>query len=286
MKLGVDIGGTYLRYELRMHDKTVKKASLKSQEIGLCHFLEMILNKEKQISTVFISYAGQIKDGVILAAPNIKIDKHDIKAYTEAKYGVKLFIENDLNCAVLAQAKAYNTQNICAVYVGTGLGLGVITSSLLLRGNDNIATELGHIPYKNTPFRCNCGKQNCIELFCSGSGLLHWEKYYKLESKLSLEQLRQSRNDKAQKIYGAFIEAFLHALGIVVTLFNPKVLVLGGGLVMNNRYLYEVVREKIGAYAMPLSLQNIKIVISELEDASLEGAFLLQEISKQKDYHD
>jgi len=286
MKLGIDIGGTYLRYELRVDAKTVEKASLKSTEIGLCHFLEIFLQKEKRVTTVFISYAGQIKEGVILAAPNIKIDKHEIKAYIEAKYSVKLFIENDLGCAVLAEARAYNTKNICAVYVGTGLGLGVVTSAGLLRGNDNIATELGHIPYKNTPFRCNCGKHNCIELFCSGSGLLRWKEYYKLKSALSLEQLHQSENDKAQEIYNEFIEAFLHAVGTTITLFNPKVLVLGGGLIMNNRYLEKVVGEKIGAYAMPLALQNIKIAISNLEDASLEGAFLLKGISKLKDYHD
>ena len=286
MKLGIDIGGTYLRYELRVDEKTVEKSSLKSEQTGLCSFLEMILKKEKKIATIFISYAGQIKEGVILTAPNIKIDKHDIKTYIEAKYGVKLFIENDLNCAVLAEARGYNTQNICAIYMGTGLGLGVISSAGLLQGNDNIATELGHIPYKNTPFTCNCGKQNCIELFCSGSGLLRWKKEYKVNSKLTLEQLHQSEHEKAQEIYNEFIEAFLHAVGTAITLFNPKVLVLGGGLIMNNRYLDKVVKEKIGAYAMPLALQNIEIAISKLEDASLEGAFLLKGISKLKDYYD
>jgi len=280
MKLGIDIGGTYLRYELRVNEKIIEKSSLKSTQTELCLFLEMILKKEKKISTVFISYAGQIKEGVILAAPNIKIDKHDIKSYIEAKYSVKLFIENDVNCAVLAEARAYNTKNICAVYVGTGLGLGVVTSSGLLHGNDNIATELGHIPYKNTPFKCNCGKQNCIELLCSGSGLVRWKEYYKLKSELSLEQLHQGKNDKAEKIYNEFIEALLHAVGTIITLFNPKVLVLGGGLIMNNQYLHKLVVEKIGAYAMPLALQNIVIAISNLEDASLEGAFLL------KDHHD
>lgn len=277
MKLGIDIGGTYLRYELRENDKTIQKASLKSKETGLCRFIEMILKKEKKIATVFISYAGQIKEGVILASPNIKIDKHDIKAYIEAKYNVKLFIQNDVNCAVLAEARAYNTKNICAVYVGTGLGLGVVTSSGLLQGNDSIAAELGHIPYKNAPFTCNCGKENCIELFCSGRGLLRWKEHCKLKSALSLEQLHQSKNDKAQKIYDEFVEAFLYAVGTTITLFNPKVLVLGGGLIMNNRHLHEIVEQRIHTYALPLALKNIQITVSELEDAALEGAFLLKD---------
>jgi len=277
MQLGINIGGTYLRYELRVDGKTVEKASLKSAEVGLCYFLEMFLKKEKRIATVFISYAGQIQEGVILASPNIAIDKHEIKAYIEAKYSVNLFIENDLNCAVLAEAKVYNTEDICAIYMGTGLGLGVISSSKLLRGSENIATELGHIPYKKSPFKCNCGKENCIELFCSGSGLLRWKKYFELNSKLSLKELHQSEDEKAKAIYSTFVEALLYAAGTVITLFNPEVLVLGGGLITNNNELLEVVREKIEEYALPLALQNSKITISNLEDASLEGAFLLKD---------
>lgn len=278
MTLGIDIGGTYLRYVLRKNNKTVKKERLKSSDIGLCEFLEMILNQEKNITNIFISYAGQVNHGIILDAPNITIDKHNIKAYIEDKYDVQLLIENDVNCAVLAEAKAYNEKDICAVYVGTGLGLGVISSSVLLQGSDNIATELGHIPYKYAPFTCNCTKHNCMELFCSGNALLRWQKYYKLKPELSLEQLRQSKKDEAQKIYNEFVEAFLHALGTTITLFNPKVLVLGGGLIMSNRYLYKVVAQKIKMYALPIALQNIKITISKLEDASLEGAFLLKDL--------
>ncbi|ADN08526.1 ROK family protein [Sulfurimonas autotrophica] len=278
MKLGIDIGGTYLRYELRENDKTIKKSSLKSAQTGLCSFLEMILHEEKKISSIFIAYAGQVNEGVILSAPNITIDKHEIKAYIEAKYNVKLFIENDLNCAVLAEAKSCKTENICAVYAGTGLGLGVVSSSVLIKGSDNIATELGHIPYKDTPFTCNCGKHNCIELFCSGSGLLRWKEYYKLKPELSLEQLHQSKKDEAQKIYNEFIEALLYAVGTTITLFNPKVLVIGGGLIMHNRYLHGIIQERIKAYALPLALKNIKITISTLEDASLEGAFLLKDL--------
>jgi glucokinase len=278
MRLGIDIGGTYLRYELKKNGKTVERASLKTAQTGLCSFLETILKKEKKISAVFVAYAGQVREGVILSSPNIIIDKHNIKAYIEATYNVKLFIENDLNCAVLAEAKSSKVEDICAVYAGTGLGLGVISSSTLIKGADNIATELGHIPYKESPFTCKCGKDNCIELFCSGSGLLRWKEHYKLKAQLSLEQLGQSKNDKAQKIYNEFMQALLHALGTTITLFNPKVLVLGGGLIMHNRYLEKIIQERIKAYALPLALQNIKIRISQLEDASLEGAFLLKDL--------
>ena len=277
MNLGIDIGGTYLRYELREDDKTVTKKRLRSSDIGLCEFLENILNQEKNITHVFISYAGQVNNGVILDAPNINIDRHNLQTYIEGKYGVKLFIENDVNCAVLAEAKAYDVKDICAVYVGTGLGLGVISASALLRGHNNIAAELGHIPYKKTPFTCNCGKNNCIELFASGSGLLKWKKEYTLNECLTLQQLYENKNSDAKKLYSEFLEALLYAIGTTITIFNPEIVVLGGGIIKHNKNLLNTINAHIKAYAMPLSLENTTIRMSQLEDATLEGAFLLKD---------
>jgi len=277
MTLGIDIGGTYLRYSLREEEKELAKAALKSADIGLCAFLDDMLKKEQKIEEICISYAGQVHNGVILSAPNIAIDKHDIQEYIESEYGVMLYIANDLNCAVLAEAQVYAAQDICAVYVGTGLGLGVLSSSVVIKGGTGIATELGHVPYKKSPFICSCGKENCIELFCSGSGLLRWKKHYKLDENLTLQQLRESKNEDANKIANAFYEALLYALGTTITLFNPKTLVLGGGIVKSDASIHTEVDQRIKSYAMPLSLQKLKIAVSQFENASLEGAFLLKD---------
>lgn len=279
MQLGIDIGGTYLRYEIKHHGDSVKKGMLKSAGTGLCSFIESFLEKEKNITTVCISYAGQVRDGVILGAPHIEIDRHHIKAYIENKFNVILYIENDLNCVVLAEAASCRSKDVCAIYVGTGLGLGVISDAVLLRGHEHIAAELGHIPYKETPFRCACGKSNCIELFASGSGLAAWKKYYGVDPDLSLQALSQVQDEKAKRIYEAFIEALLHAAGTTITLFNPEILILGGGIMKGNEALEDLITSKIKAYAMPLSLQHVKIKISQKKNAALEGAFLL------KDYH-
>lgn len=277
MTLGIDIGGTYLRYELRKKNICSKKASLSSKEIGLNAFLEQILEKNKNIDTVYISYAGQVQDGVILSAPNIKIDKHEIKKHIESKYDVQLMIQNDLSCAIMAEAAFYKSNNICAIYIGTGLGLGTISSSTLISGYKNIATELGHIPYKVSPFICSCGKSNCIELFCSGKGVMQWKQYYKLDQKMTLLDLKNSNEKNAKKIYEQFLEAFFYALGTTITLFNPEVLVLGGGILMNNKDILDAVKLNMHKYAMPLSLKNLRILNTQLENASLEGAFLLKD---------
>lgn len=271
MILGVDVGGTFLRYELRKNGVVVQTDSIKSLEIGLSAYVENILEQYKEIKEIYISFAGQVKDGVILASPNVKIDNFNIKAYFEEKYHVEFFIENDLNCAVLAEANYLKSSDVAALYVGSGLGLGVLSNGQLIRGSGSIATELGHIPYKEAPFKCGCGKSNCLELFVSGVALDKWKNFEKIDKTYLLNDL------KGSNIYKEFIEALLHGVAITITLFNPEILVLGGGIIQSNPELHDIVIKSIEKYAMPISLKNIEIKNTKLTNASLEGAFLLKE---------
>jgi len=184
---------------------------------------------------------------------------------------VEFFIQNDLNCAVLAEAEYFKSDDVCAIYVGTGLGLGVISSSKLIIGSDGVATELGHIPYKDTPFVCGCGKKNCIELFSSGIALSHWKKYFSLDENLTLKELKEMDSE----VYVEFEKALLHAVATTITLFNPEVLVFGGGIIQSNPDLITIIRLKIKEYVMENSLKKLKIEQTKIDNAPLKGAFLL-----------
>lgn len=276
MKLVLDVGGTSIRGAIYENAKIIQELDANSREIGLAHFIENILQNNSKIKTVSIAYAGQVRDGVILSAPNITIDKHAIKEYFETNFKIKLFIENDLNAAILAEAKEYTCQDICAVYVGTGLGLGVISANKLIRGARSVATELGHIAYKKAPFVCGCGRDNCIELFASGSALEKWLKYYSFDFE-DLKLLKVSKDSKKQEIYEEFLKSLLYALGTVITLFNPKVLVLGGGVIENNQFLIDIIKEKIPNYALGASLDGLEIVQTNIKNAPLKGAYLLKD---------
>jgi len=90
-----------------------------------------------------------------------------------------------------------------------------------------------------------------------------------------LEELSVSKDKNAKKIYKNFIEALLVAAGNIITLFNPKVLILGGGVIRANPYLLDVIRENIKNYAFLQSCEDLNIIISKLKNSSLEGAKLL-----------
>lgn len=276
MILAVDAGGTYLRGEIYLDDILIKSLHVKSTEIGLSKWIKSILKEQKEIKSVSVAYAGQVKDGVIISAPNIKIDNHDIKNYFKQMFDVELFIENDLNCAVLAEAEYFKSDDICALYVGTGLGFGAISSSTLIKGYGNVAAELGHIPYKNAPFKCGCGRDNCIELFASGSAIDKWKKHSNLKSTLNLKELKDSSNKVENRIYEEFVEALLYAVGTAITLFNPQILVLGGGIITSNSELLEIITSNIKKYAMTQALKDTKILSSKLKNAPIKGALLLK----------
>jgi len=251
MKMAVDIGGTYLRYFL---DRTYK---VKLEDIDVQSFLQDLIQKHR-IEAIAISFAGQVCCGRILSAPNVKAP------FQPQKLGIPYIVENDLNCAALAEARYFGAAFLVALYSGTGLGSGIIEDGKLCRGSENLAGEIGHIPYKKAPFRCGCGKDNCIELYTSGSGLKKWGRYKGCAASLEESCVKEE-----------YLRAITHAAATMLTLCNPKLLVLGGGVIKSNPFVVEYVKEHIRNYAPPFSL--LPIEFSRLQEPSLEGAKILLE---------
>jgi len=277
-KLYIDIGGTHLRSELHsaegiLHDK------IASQQTGLLGYIETKIREHQEIGFIGIAYAGQVHEGVILSAPNIAQQESAIKEHIASRYGIRLEIDNDLKCAVTAEAAYWQAPNIAALYVGTGIGAAFVESGRVVRGDRNLAFEIGHIPYRSAPFRCGCGRQNCVELFASGSGMAKWLHHFGSDGPADLQRFRDSEVAHEQRIASQFEEALLHAAGTLVTMANPEILVLGGGIMQQNPYLLEMLKTDLGTFALKPSLERVHIEMSRLENASLEGAKLLEERS-------
>lgn len=273
-KLFIDIGGTYLRSEL-VSEESIVRDTVPSREIGLFSYIEKQITLCPQISFIGVSYAGQVNDGKITASPNINIDEYEIASAVKSRFGIPLIIDNDLNCAVRAEAAHWRSPNIAALFVGTGIGAAVIDHGKLVSGSRNMAYEIGHIPYRETPFLCGCGRSNCIELFASGSGLEKWLEHFGITHRFDLSLLKQSDKEESA-VANRFEEAFFHAAGVLVTLANPEILVLGGGVINQNPYLGTLLEKQLRHYALMPSLQGLRIEMSVLKNASLEGAKLLE----------
>jgi len=276
MKLYMDVGGTTIRCEFHTYD-TIVHESYSSRDHELYDLIRSLVKSYPNIVFIGIAYAGMVDHGRIISAPNIEVKIHDIQQKIEQLFGIRVEIENDVNCAVLAEAHDHTSHDLVALYVGTGLGCGVVSNGRLLHGHDSLAAEIGHIPYRSTPFNCGCGKDNCIELYASGSGMLKWKQYHNLKGQPDLSQLRHSDKQIERDIAKRFEEALLTAAGTLVTLFNPEKLVLGGGIISANPYLVEMLTEQIETYALPEAAKRVTIVQTHLKDAPLEGAKYLEE---------
>jgi len=274
-KLLIDIGGTHLRSRLHGAGNTLSEI-VSSQHQGLMGYIDQKMGEHPDIDFIGISYAGQVSDGVILSAPNIEVDEHSIKEAVASRYGIRLEIDNDLNCAVLAEADYWGSTSVAALYVGTGIGAAVIDQGRLVRGSRNLSFELGHIPYRTAPFLCGCGRNNCIELFASGSGMDKWVDYYGSGHTGDLEGLKSSSVEDERRIAEAFETALLHAAGTLVTLANPELLVLGGGIITQNPYVVERLHKHLGEFTLRASLETVRIEMSRLDNGPLEGARLLE----------
>ena len=144
-RLAIDIGGSWLRYELTGTKEFCGKIS--SRKMGLKAFIEETIQNFGDIDAVAISYAGQVHNGVILAAPNIKVDEPDLATGAEAAYGIPLILENDLNCAALAEAVYWESSHLIALYSGTGLGSGMVENGEIVHGFHSLAGEIGHVSH-------------------------------------------------------------------------------------------------------------------------------------------
>lgn len=276
-KFFIDIGGTNLRSELTEQNRTIESETLCSSEIGLLEYIDRVIKRHPQIGVIGIAYAGQVDGGKILSAPNIDIDKYDIVSAIQKHYAIRSFIDNDLNCALRAEAAYWDEETIAVLYVGTGIGAAVMDHAHVVRGGANLAFEIGHIPYQTTPMRCGCGRNNCIELFASGSGMLKWCEHHQSDTPAHLEALKNSSDERDRWVAEAFEQALLHASGVLVTLANPKLLVLGGGVVQRNPYLVTLLREQLHRYGLEGSVRNLRIEMSALENGALAGAKLLEQ---------
>ncbi len=255
MRLALDIGGTYLRWEV-VGSVAGKE---KIDTIDLQTFIATLIEKY-QIQALAASIAGQVYDNRVLSAPNIA-HLPDFEAFD-----IPYILENDLKCAALAEAKFFECDYLVALYSGTGLGSGAIENGKIVRGWHNLATEIGHIPYKEAPFRCGCGKDNCLELFASGSAIEKWAHYWQIEPSLQEERIKKMVQN-----------ALAHAAAVLITLCNPKILVLGGGVVEHNPFLVDAVRQKLPKLAPAFAYNETQITLTQLENASLEGAKILLE---------
>ena len=251
---------------------------------------------EKEIKAISMGVPGTVNpiSGLLSDAPNLKIKNFNIKGELQKSFNIPVLLENDVNLAALGVNKYEfdgKGNNILVVFVGTGIGGGLIFNGNLYRGSSFFAGEIGHMLVNNlssskkkTGFEDVASRTAIVKRInkelAKGkeSNVLEFVKGGKIKSSAlakavaSGDKLVIKEVKKATQIIGSL-------LGSITTLLNIDTIVLGGGVVeaMGDFILTEV-KKSFKKSVLPEAGKNADIVITNLgDDAPLYGGIALAE---------
>ena len=280
-----DIGGTFIKYGLCDENfNLLEKDKIPTlAENGGQSIIERVIDIIEQydsIDRVAVSTAGQVdsENGIVVySTDNIPYyTGMRVKSLIENKTGIPTFVENDVNSAALGEAHfgaAKGVSDFICLTLGTGIGGAIFLNNKLYKGSASSAGELGHMIIHSGGKQCTCGGEGCYECYASASALIKAvNKVSPVE--LNAFQIFEKENIEKPEIRSEidkWIDEIIVGLVNIIYIFNPSMIVLGGGI-MNDDYIIELIDRKIYTRLMD-NFKNVKIVRPKLgNDAGMIGA--------------
>ena len=233
--------------------------------------------------------------GIVLFTPNLPWADYEIKRIIEDRFHIPFYIGNDVNIGVLGEWKygaARGLTNVVGLFVGTGMGGGLILNGTLYTGYNYKGAELGHMVLNIDGPRCNCGQRGCLESFSSKLGMTDYIRQQIQHGRSTLmENAIEDGTFKSKAMKAAFeadddvmIEAIDRACrylavasGSLVNIFSPEMIVFGGGVMeaLGDVFLEKII-DQVDAYCMPSIRSSVRFEKAELgDDSVLYGALAL-----------
>lgn len=303
MFIGVDIGGTSIKVglvnnlgEILKKDSYFVNKSLNQNQMAsqLGNFiLSFMDNNLESIEGIGIACPGIIdkEQGQCMYSPNLNWHNLYICEQVKNICHKDVRIINDANAATLAELKlgaGVNYQDFIMLTLGTGVGGGIVKNHELFEGNSDEETELGHLTLVANGRKCSCGKNGCIEAYCSATALIK-------ETKIAMQNNLQSTlwniapsidlvngqtafiaykegDETAKKVIEEFINYLSLSLIKLDNMFHPEIFLLGGGLSLQKEFLTNLVEKEI----QKISSKKIYVFPSKLSnDSGIVGAACL-----------
>lgn len=253
----------------------------------------------KQIRGVGIGAPGavNIEEGRVIFAPNLNWKDVPLKKALEKELEVPVFVENDCKLHTLgvfdAELKS-KPKHMIGIFLGTGIGAGIVIDGKIYRGFNGSAGEVGHMVIDINGPECGCGNRGCFEALASrraifrtiqsavkkGQETLLVEMLGKELADLRSGDIRKAirRGDKfVEKVIDQAAEYTGIAVGNLINLFNPEVIVIGGGVIEQLEHEMLPIIEKVAkAHALPGTSKGIEIMATRLgDDAGITGGAVL-----------
>ena len=309
--IGIDLGGTKILIalikretgEVLNHIKKKTKKDKGPQNIikkmieGIEDLLEQSNINFSFISSIGIGAAGQIdrENGTIIAAPNLDCYDLNIKKILYEKFKIPVFVGNDVEIATIGEQKfgaGKDYEDFVCVFVGTGVGSAIVKNGKIITGATGTAGEIGHIIVDLNGRQCACGAHGCLEAYASRSaierrieGALKKGRkscildYLEPGKSITSSMIHKSIEREDELVIQCVTEASEYlsgGLASIINFINPKLIILGGGLIEAVDYFYQKTIKKARAKSLPVPAQKIEFKKALLGDYSgvIGAAFL------------
>ena len=295
--IGVDLGGTKLLAgtvdaQLRVHHRAYRL----SRPDAVVETIVEAVEEARQATRAEVRAVGvgvpclvEPASGVAMACNHFALVDVPLRDLLAERLGLPVVVDNDATAALLAEFRygaARGARNVIVLTIGTGVGGGILADGRVVRGATGAAGELGHIVIDASGPPCpgNCPNHGCLEAFVSGPALAREGRARaEAEPESGLGRALAGGRDVTGPLVTelahdgdpaarAAIATLGHHLGIgmtsLVNVFNPEVIVIGGGLVATGDLLLEPARAIVAERALIPARDQVRIVPARFGDES------------------
>jgi glucokinase len=298
---GVDVGGTNIGVGLIGDDhRLLDRGKIPTPTGGpgavMDAIVELVGSLDDRAEAVGVGIPGVVHDGDVLTVPNLTNwhERVDIAGVLGQRLGVPVALGNDANVGLLGEwlaGAALGARNVLGVWLGTGIGGGLILDGRPFNGSRGAAGEVGHLIVQRGGALCTCGRRGCVEGYAgrrrpwptrhppSNAGrttalddIRQDEGKEKLTSKVWARALNE-HDEMATELFDTAVEILGAGIGSAVNLLDVEMVVVGGGMAEK---LGQDLADRIETATAPWMLQpnpGLSFVVAALgDDSGLVGA--------------
>jgi glucokinase len=301
----VDAQGNVLYSERQKTEASGGADAVIERMVGLVARLRQEIGpRGSHISALCVGVPGAVDSerGVVDKAPNLGWDNVPLGPRLTSALGIPVFLDNDVRVAVIGEhvyGVGKGARTMIGIFVGTGIGGGVIVGGHTHHGGRGVAGEIGHMTLVPHGPRCSCGRRGCVEALCSRTAMERdvrklikqgWDsKVLKLMRKEGRDDLTSSVIERAlddnDDVMRKVVKDAQYHLGLTVAslanVLDPEVVVIGGGVTerLGERFVAPIREHAYKHFLVQRDREKVHIVATELKDraAPLGAAHIARE---------
>jgi len=274
--IGIDLGGTYIKYGLVNAEGTILKEGLKPtldetspnkipENIKSCvtELGDYAQKEGWEIQGLGLGVPGLVENGTIIGCENLReLDGFPIQSYLESFLPFPVMVDNDANLMGLAEVffgSDPDIKDMVFLTIGTGIGGALYLNGNLYGGYRNRGAEIGHMTVEFRGAPCNCGARGCLETLASVPALIraykslwkagHFKPSDQIDGKYIIGKYLSGEMEAIDALHSHF-DYLSAGIAALINIFGPQKVVLGGGITDSGQFYVEEIRKRTFLQAM------------------------------------